>query len=102
MARSETFYVVCAAQCGSMRASVRFDPNFVRVEKSVFVCLCCWGFSRRTVRPNGMNKLIVNHLEKIFVTSDCMTILSESEIQHPAAKMVPSCFACSLSSHLHS
>lgn len=35
-----------------------------------------------------MNKLIINHIEKIFVTSDCMTILKESEIMHPAAKMV--------------
>jgi T-complex protein 1 subunit theta len=38
--------------------------------------------------PNGMNKLVVNHLEKIFVTSDCATILKELEVQHPAAKML--------------
>jgi T-complex protein 1 subunit theta len=38
--------------------------------------------------PNGMNKLVVNHLEKIFVTSDCATILRELEVQHPAAKML--------------
>lgn len=44
--------------------------------------------TRTSYGPNGMNKLIINHLEKIFVSSDCMTILKESEIQHPAAKMV--------------
>ena len=38
--------------------------------------------------PNGMNKLVINHLEKTFVTSDCATILSELEVQHPAAKML--------------
>ena len=38
--------------------------------------------------PNGMNKLVVNHLEKIIVTSDCATIVKELEIQHPAAKML--------------
>lgn len=38
--------------------------------------------------PNGMNKLVVNHLEKIFVTSDCATIVKELEVQHPAAKML--------------
>jgi T-complex protein 1 subunit theta len=38
--------------------------------------------------PNGMNKLIINHLEKNFVTSDCATILKELEVQHPAAKML--------------
>lgn len=35
-----------------------------------------------------MNKLVVNHLEKIIVTSDCATILRELEIEHPAAKML--------------
>mmetsp|Transcript_7806 Transcript_7806/g.11213 ORF Transcript_7806/g.11213 Transcript_7806/m.11213 type:complete len:535 (+) Transcript_7806:198-1802(+) len=38
--------------------------------------------------PNGMNKLVVNHLEKIFVTSDCATIVRELEVEHPAARML--------------
>lgn len=38
--------------------------------------------------PNGMNKLVINHLEKIFVTSDTATIVKELEVIHPAAKMV--------------
>ena len=37
--------------------------------------------------PNGMNKLVINHLEKIFVTSDTATIVQELEVIHPAAKM---------------
>jgi T-complex protein 1 subunit theta len=43
---------------------------------------------RTSLGPNGMNKLVVNHLEKIIVTSDCATIMSELEVQHPAAKML--------------
>jgi len=35
-----------------------------------------------------MNKMVINHLEKIFVTSDAATILRESDIHHPAAKMI--------------
>lgn len=27
--------------------------------------------------PNGMKKMVINHLEKIFVTSDAATILRE-------------------------
>jgi len=38
--------------------------------------------------PNGMNKLVINHLDKIIVTSDCATIVKELEIAHPAAKML--------------
>lgn len=38
--------------------------------------------------PNGMNKLVINHLDKMIVTSDCATIVKELEIEHPAARMV--------------
>lgn len=38
--------------------------------------------------PKGLNKMVVNHLEKLFVTSDAGTILRELEIQHPAAKIL--------------
>ena len=31
---------------------------------------------------------MINHLEKIFVTSDTATLLAEMEVAHPAAKMV--------------
>jgi T-complex protein 1 subunit theta len=35
-----------------------------------------------------MKKMVINHIDKIFVTSDAATILKELEVQHPAAKMV--------------
>mmetsp|Transcript_10547 Transcript_10547/g.15651 ORF Transcript_10547/g.15651 Transcript_10547/m.15651 type:complete len:550 (-) Transcript_10547:1341-2990(-) len=44
--------------------------------------------TRTSLGPNGMNKLVVNHLGKIIVTSDCATIVKELEIEHPAAKML--------------
>eukprot|EP00295_Goniomonas_pacifica_P018029 CAMPEP_0175848062 /NCGR_PEP_ID=MMETSP0107_2-20121207/23709_1 /TAXON_ID=195067 ORGANISM="Goniomonas pacifica, Strain CCMP1869" /NCGR_SAMPLE_ID=MMETSP0107_2 /ASSEMBLY_ACC=CAM_ASM_000203 /LENGTH=545 /DNA_ID=CAMNT_0017162965 /DNA_START=19 /DNA_END=1656 /DNA_ORIENTATION=- len=44
--------------------------------------------TRTSLGPNGMNKLIKNHLEKIFVTNDAATILKEMEVVHPAAKLV--------------
>ena len=43
---------------------------------------------KTSLGPYGMNKLVVNHLEKIIVTSDCATIVKELEVQHPAAKML--------------
>lgn len=36
----------------------------------------------------GMNKMVINHLEKLFVTSDAATIIREVEVHHPAAKMI--------------
>lgn len=38
--------------------------------------------------PNGMNKMVINHLDKLFVTNDAATIMRELEVEHPAAKML--------------
>lgn len=38
--------------------------------------------------PFGMNKIVQNHIEKIFLTSDAATMIKELDIRHPAAKMV--------------
>jgi len=38
--------------------------------------------------PFGMNKIVQNHIEKLFLTSDAATMIRELEIKHPAAKMV--------------
>jgi T-complex protein 1 subunit theta len=43
---------------------------------------------RSAYGPNGMNKMIINHLEKQFVTSDAGTIMRELDIEHPAAKLM--------------
>ena len=32
--------------------------------------------------------MVINHIEKLFVTNDAATILNELEVQHPAAKML--------------
>ena len=32
--------------------------------------------------------MVINHLEKLFVTSDAATITTELEVQHPAAKLL--------------
>jgi T-complex protein 1 subunit theta len=42
---------------------------------------------RTSLGPNGMNKMIVNHLEKLFVTNDAATIIKELDVVHPAAKI---------------
>ena len=55
----------------------------------------------------GRNKLVINHLGRLFVTSDAATIIREIEVVHPAAKLlvmasqaqeveVSSAFVCSV------
>eukprot|EP00299_Pterocystis_sp_00344_P008292 c3083_g1_i1.p1 GENE.c3083_g1_i1~~c3083_g1_i1.p1 ORF type:complete len:547 (-),score=115.23 c3083_g1_i1:51-1691(-) len=44
--------------------------------------------SRTSLGPQGRNKIVINHIEKMFVTSDAATILKELEVAHPAANML--------------
>eukprot|EP00753_Platysulcus_tardus_P015460 PLAT5019.4.p2 GENE.PLAT5019.4~~PLAT5019.4.p2 ORF type:complete len:539 (-),score=319.74 PLAT5019.4:152-1768(-) len=44
--------------------------------------------TRTSLGPNGMNKLVINHLDKLIVTNDAATIVKELEVMHPAAKIV--------------
>ncbi|XP_066253735.1 T-complex protein 1 subunit theta [Euwallacea similis] len=43
---------------------------------------------RSAYGPNGMNKMVINHIEKQFVTSDAATIIRELDVEHPAAKLI--------------
>lgn len=44
--------------------------------------------TKSSLGPYGLCKMIVNHLNKIFVTHDADTILRELEVEHPAAKLL--------------
>src|SRR3989338_4660708 len=43
---------------------------------------------KTTLGPKGMDKMLVDRAGGIIVTNDCVTILEEMEIEHPAAKMI--------------
>ena len=56
--------------------------------RNVEACREISTITRTSLGPNGMNKLVVNHLGKIIVTSDCATIVKTLEVEHPPAKML--------------
>eukprot|EP01097_Dermamoeba_algensis_P009828 TRINITY_DN706_c0_g1_i11.p1 TRINITY_DN706_c0_g1~~TRINITY_DN706_c0_g1_i11.p1 ORF type:complete len:538 (+),score=114.03 TRINITY_DN706_c0_g1_i11:38-1615(+) len=56
--------------------------------KNIDACNELTKLTRTSLGPNGMNKLVVNRLEKIFVTNDAATVLKELDVVHPAAKML--------------
>jgi T-complex protein 1 subunit theta len=58
------------------------------VLKNIEACKQLSHMTRTSLGPNGMNKMVINHLDKLFVTSDAATMLTELEVQHPAAKLV--------------
>ncbi|KAJ1659439.1 T-complex protein 1 subunit theta [Dispira simplex] len=44
--------------------------------------------TRTSLGPNGRNKMVINHLEKLFVTNDAATIIRELDVVHPAARLL--------------
>lgn len=65
---------------------------FSGLEEAVYRNITACKQLAQTVRtaygPNGMNKMVINHIEKLFVTNDAATIINELEVEHPAAKLL--------------
>ena len=61
------------------------------VLKNIEACKQLAVMVRTSMGPNGMNKMVINHLEKLFVTSDARTIVTELEVQHPAELLPHTC-----------
>src|SRR5256885_1011267 len=58
------------------------------VLRNIEMCVELGRTLRSAYGPKGLNKMIVNHLEKLFVTNDAATIIRELDVQHPAAKLI--------------
>ncbi|EDO07548.1 putative HSP60 fold T-complex protein 1 theta subunit [Babesia bovis T2Bo] len=72
-----------------MRSGGRMlGPSDNAIVRNIEACAAIADMLKTSLGPNGMKKLIVNHIEKRFVTSDCETILSGVDVQHPAAKVL--------------
>lgn len=56
--------------------------------KNIGACKDIAKLTKTGLGPNGQKKMVINHIDKIFVTSDAATIMKELEVQHPAAKMI--------------
>lgn len=77
---------------GMMQMMKEGSRHFSGVDEAVLRSIdACTEFSRSlrsAYGPRGLNKMIINHIEKLFVTSDAATIVNQLDVQHPAAKMM--------------
>jgi len=66
--------------------------HFSGIDEAVFrniqACKDIAKIVRTSFGPNGMNKMIINHLDRLFVTNDAATMIRELEVEHPAAKLL--------------
>jgi T-complex protein 1 subunit theta len=84
-------YNPAAGLGGMMKAGTTHleqDNNASVVLRNIDACLELSRMLRTSLGPQGRCKLVVNHLEKRMVTSDCACILKEIEVQHPAAQLL--------------
>jgi T-complex protein 1 subunit theta len=58
------------------------------IVKNIDACKKIGQITSTSLGPNGMNKLLVNHLGKHIVTSDTAMIMETLEVMHPAAKLL--------------
>lgn len=58
------------------------------VLKNIQACRELAKITRSSMGPYGLCKMVINHLNKLFVTHDAATILRELEVDHPAAKLL--------------
>eukprot|EP01061_Rhynchopus_euleeides_P033544 TRINITY_DN562_c4_g1_i1.p1 TRINITY_DN562_c4_g1~~TRINITY_DN562_c4_g1_i1.p1 ORF type:complete len:553 (+),score=231.23 TRINITY_DN562_c4_g1_i1:47-1660(+) len=65
-------------------STVQDDPLL----KNIQACREMSQVTRSSYGPYGLNKMVINHLGKLFVTHDAAVILRELEVQHPAANLL--------------
>ncbi|KAG0635230.1 chaperonin Cpn60/TCP-1 family [Tuber brumale] len=58
------------------------------VIRNIDACQTIASTVQTSLGPYGRNKIVINHLQKMILTSDAATILRELEVVHPAAKLV--------------
>lgn len=44
--------------------------------------------TRTSLGPNGMNKFIINHIDKLILTKDSGVMMRELDVNHPAARLI--------------
>lgn len=58
------------------------------VIRNIEACRAIAQTVQTSLGPYGRNKIVINHLQKMILTSDAASILRELDVVHPAAKLV--------------
>jgi T-complex protein 1 subunit theta len=65
-----------------------YDSEDGAVLRNIEACRAIASTVQTSLGPHGRNKIVINHLQKMILTSDAATILRELEVVHPAAKLL--------------
>ncbi|KMU86543.1 T-complex protein 1 subunit theta [Coccidioides immitis H538.4] len=65
-----------------------YDAEDGAVLRNIDACHTIAQTVQTSLGPFGRNKIVINHLQKMILTSDAATILRELDVVHPAAKLM--------------
>ncbi|KAK4230843.1 chaperonin Cpn60/TCP-1 family [Podospora fimiseda] len=65
-----------------------YDSEDGAVLRNIDACRAISSTVQTSLGPYGRNKIVINHLQKMILTSDAATILRELDVVHPAAKLL--------------
>ncbi|KFA63403.1 hypothetical protein S40285_06600 [Stachybotrys chlorohalonatus IBT 40285] len=65
-----------------------YDAEDGAVVRNIDACRAIASTVQTSLGPYGRNKVVINHLQKMILTSDAATILRELDVVHPAAKLL--------------
>jgi T-complex protein 1 subunit theta len=65
-----------------------YDSEDGAVIRNIDACRTISSTVQTSLGPYGRNKIVINHLQKMILTSDAATILRELDVVHPAAKLI--------------
>ena len=72
-----------------------FKPGYSNYEsedgaviRNIEACRAIAQTVQTSLGPYGRNKIVINHLQKMILTSDAASILQELDVVHPAAKLI--------------
>ncbi|KIV89823.1 T-complex protein 1, theta subunit [Exophiala mesophila] len=78
-----------ASQAGLFKPGYNsYDAEDGAVIRNIDACRTIAQTVQTSLGPYGRNKIVINHLSKLVLTSDAATILRELEVVHPAAKLL--------------
>jgi T-complex protein 1 subunit theta len=65
-----------------------YDAEDGAILRNIDACRTIASTVQTSLGPFGRNKIVINHLQKMILTSDAATILRELDVVHPAAKLI--------------
>ncbi|KKY20104.1 putative t-complex protein theta [Phaeomoniella chlamydospora] len=78
-----------ASQAGLFKPGYNsYDAEDGAVVRNIDACRTIAQTVQTSLGPYGRNKIVINHLQKMILTSDAATILRELDVVHPAAKLL--------------